>query len=241
MKNSLFGGDDAVEIATPVIPESESWSTIEKLNRERDLVGIYISARTLDENVFIMKAICNTRSPELSDMDNFKGKQDVSLGGIVTAVRSAFTKQGKPCGFVTIEDFEGSGELALFGEEWGQWKGMLIEGSTLMVKASVVQRYKWKDDLALKITDIQYLQTVKDDNIEKLTITFDADRMDDTIVSDLVSILKDSPGTTDLYFNIMDGKSNRPLTMRSGNMKISIGKELISFIKDTDGFDYKVN
>ncbi len=241
VKNSLFGGDDAVEIATPVIPESESWSTIEKLNRERDLVGIYISAHPLDEYEFILKDICNTRCPELSDMDNFKGKQDVSLGGIVTAVRSTFTKQGKPCGFVTIEDFEGSGELALFGEEWGQWKGMLIEGSTLMVKASVVQRYKWKDDLALKITDIQYLQTVKDDNIEKLTITFDADRMDDTIVSDLVSILKDSPGTTDLYFNIMDGKSNRPLTMRSGNMKISIGKELISFIKDTDGFDYKVN
>ncbi len=241
VKNSLFGGDDAVEIATPVIPESESWSTIEKLNRERDLVGIYISAHPLDEYEFILKDICNTRCPELSDMDNFKGKQDVSLGGIVTAVRSAFTKQGKPCGFVTIEDFEGSGELALFGEEWGQWKGMLIEGSTLMIKASVVQRYKWRDDLALKITDIQYLQTVKDDNIEKLTITFDADRMDDTIVSDLVSILKDSPGTTDLYFNIMDGKSNRPLTMRSGNMKISIGKELISFIKDTDGFDYKVN
>ncbi len=241
VKNSLFGGDDAVEIATPVIPESESWSTIEKLNRERDLVGIYISAHPLDEYEFILKDICNTRCPELSDMDNFKGKQDVSLGGIVTAVRSTFTKQGKPCGFVTIEDFEGSGELVLFGEEWGQWKGMLIEGSTLMVKASVVQRYKWKDDLALKITDIQYLQTVKDDNIEKLTITFDADRMDDTIVSDLVSILKDSPGTTDLYFNIMDGKSNRPLTMRSGNMKISIGKELISFIKDTDGFDYKVN
>ena len=154
-QNSLFGAMEEVEIATPAIPQGESWSTIERLNRERDLVGIYLSAHPLDEFEFILKNLCNTQCQELNDRIELAKKQEVVLGGIVTAVRSKYTKTGKPCGFVTIEDFDGSGELALFGEEWGKWRGMLIEGCTVMVKAQFVQRFRNSDMMEMRITDIQ--------------------------------------------------------------------------------------
>lgn len=240
-QNSLFGAMEEVEIATPAIPQGESWSTIERLNRERDLVGIYLSAHPLDEFEFILKNLCNTQCQELNDRIELAKKQEVVLGGIVTAVRSKYTKTGKPCGFVTIEDFDGSGELALFGEEWGKWRGMLIEGCTVMVKAQFVQRFRNSDMMEMRITDIQYLQTVKDTQIEKITISLEADKLDDTTVSDLVTIIRDCPGSTQLFFQVRETGNSKPFVLRSRKERIDISKELISFIKGCEALDYKIN
>ncbi|MCD8202313.1 MAG: DNA polymerase III subunit alpha [Prevotella sp.] len=240
-KNSLFGGFDSVDIQRPPVPEVEPWSLLEKLNKERYLVGIYLSAHPLDEFGFILKDLCNTKCVELSDKIELSKKQDVSFGGIVTAVRSNYTKTGKPCGFVTLEDFDGQGELALFGEEWGKWKGSLIEGSTVLVKAKFVKPYRDKDYMDMKITDIQYLQTVKEKSIEKMTISVEADKLDDTVVSDLVTIIKGCPGKTQLFFSIRENNSTKPLTLRSRNEKVDLDKKLITFINENDGLSFKVN
>ena len=240
-QNSLFGGCDAVEIATPPVPEAESWSTIERLNRERNLVGIYLSAHPLDDYEFILNNLCNTHCSELADRTLLSKKQEVVFGGIVTAVRSKFTKSGKPCGFVTIEDFEGSGELPLFGEEWGKWKGMLIEGCSVYVKVQFVQRFRNSDHLEMRVTDIQYLQTVKDSQIDRFTITIEASKLDDTIVADLATIVKDNPGATQLYFQVNDNNGSMPLQLYSKVGKIDINKRLIAMIKDSEALDYRVN
>ena len=240
-KNSLFGDENAVEIATPAIPENEHWSNIETLNRERDLVGIYLSAHPLDEYEIILNNLCNTHCAELEDKKLLSSKQKITFGGIVTDVKSKFTKNGKPCGFITLEDFQGSGELALFGEEWGKWKGMLDTGCTVMVKAQFVQKYRDSQYKELKITDIQYLQTVKDNQIDKFTIVCNSEKIDTQITSDLLSLLNKYPGKTELYFSINDNASSRPFTMLSKKCKININKELINFIKHEEALDYILN
>ena len=240
-KNSLFGDENAVEIATPAIPENEHWSNIETLNRERDLVGIYLSAHPLDEYEIILNNLCNTHCAELEDKKLLSLKQKITFGGIVTDVKSKFTKNGKPCGFITLEDFQGSGELALFGEEWGKWKGILDTGCTVMVKAQFVQKYRDSQYKELKITDIQYLQTVKDNQIDKFTIVCNSEKIDTQITSDLLSLLNKYPGKTELYFSINDNASSRPFTMLSKKCKININKELINFIKHEEALDYILN
>ena len=240
-KNSLFGDENAVEIATPAIPENEHWSNIETLNRERDLVGIYLSAHPLDEYEIILNNLCNTHCAELEDKKQLSSKQKITFGGIVTDVKSKFTKNGKPCGFITLEDFQGSGELALFGEEWGKWKGILDIGCTVMVKAQFVQKYRDSQYKELKITDIQYLQTVKDNQIDKFTIVCNSEKIDTQITSDLLSLLNKYPGKTELYFSINDNESSRPFTMLSKKCKININKELINFIKHEEALDYILN
>ena len=157
---SLFGGTEAVEIATPPIPEVEGWSTIERLNRERELVGIYLSAHPLDDYEIILNNLCNTHCAELGDKAELAKKEDIVFGGIITEVKSKFTKTGKPCGFVTIEDFEGSGELALFGEDWGTWRGVMVEGSTIFVTAKCVARYGNSNYLDFKISTVEYLSLI---------------------------------------------------------------------------------
>lgn len=240
-QNSLFGSTDAIEIATPQVPQVDPWSTIETLNRERDLVGIYLSAHPLDEFGIVLRAMCNTHCIELDDKVSLSKKDQIVIGGIVTGTKSKFTKNGKPCGFVTIEDFEGSGELAFFGEEWGRWKGMLVEGSTVFITAKCVQKYRDSNYYDLKIADIQYLQTVKDQRIEKFTITMDSTSIDEIVVDDISTMLRNSPGSTQLYFQINDVTSNSYVLLRSKMGPISLKHKFMTYIEANPEMSYHVN
>ena len=240
-QNSLFGSTDAIEIATPQVPQVDPWSTIETLNRERDLVGIYLSAHPLDEFGIVLRAMCNTHCIELDDKVSLSKKDQIVIGGIVTGTKSKFTKNGKPCGFVTIEDFEGSGELAFFGEEWGRWKGMLVEGSTVFITAKCIQKYRDSNYYDLKIADIQYLQTIKDQRIEKFTITMDSTSIDETVVNDISTMLRNSPGSTQLYFQINDVTSNSYVLLRSKMGPISLKHKFMTYIEANPEMSYHVN
>ena len=240
-QNSLFGGMDAVELATPPAPAAEQWSTIERLNKERELVGIYISAHPLDEFSVVLNGLCNTHCDELDDKAELSKKEEILVGGIVTGVKERYGKNGKKFGIVTIEDFESSGELAVFGEEWGRWQGMLTEGCTIFIKAKCTPGKFNSNYYNFQISDIQYLQTVKEQRIEKITITIDSDSLDDTLVTDLATLIEDSPGNTQLYIQILDTETKRPITLRSRNRSINIQRDLINFIHSNEGMSYKIN
>ena len=240
-QNSLFGGEDAVDIATPPVPEGTEWSTIEKLNRERDLVGIYLSAHPLDDYRIVLNNICNTHCSEIDDKEALSKKEEIVMGGIVTAVKSKFTKTGKPCGFVTIEDFEGSGELAFFGEDWGRWRGMLSEGCAVFITGKCVQRYRDSNYYDFKVSDIQYLQTVKDERIEKITIDVDSEALDETIVNDINTIVADKPGKAALFFQVHDRKNHNIVLLRAKDLLITIPNKLIELVESNPDMNYHIN
>ena len=235
---SLFGAD-MVEIATPPIPESDPWSNIERLNRERDLVGIYLSAHPLDEYSMILRHMCNTTCPELADKEALAKKETVTFGGVVTAVKSRFSRNGSPCGFVTIEDFTGSGELALFGEEWARWRGALQESCTVYVTAKAQRRFRDSNIFDLRIGDIQFMQTVKEKSIDRLTIYLDSDHLDATTVSDLVAMIDSNPGNTALYLHIHDAQGN--VQLRSKKKQVEMSYMLMQFLDNAEGMSYSIN
>ena len=239
-QNSLFGFADEVLIATPPVPNAESWSNIEKLNRERDLVGIYLSAHPLTEYGFILKSMCNTHCFELNDKMTLVERAEMTVGGIVTKLRTSFTKTGKPCGFVTLEDFEGSGELALFGEEWGKWSGMFTEGCTVFVRGKYFKKYPTSNFIDFNVSDVQYLQTVRDNHIEKFTISFDQSSIDETAVDDLISMVEDESGKTELHFQLIDSEHGTSIALHSSK-KINVSNKLISYIEANEKMDYRVN
>ena len=241
-RNSLFGDMGGVEIATPPVPVMvEEWSNLERLNKERDLVGIYISAHPLDEYSIVLKGMCNTRCSELADREALAKKESFQLGGIVTQVREKTTKRGDPCGFVTIEDFEGSGELALFGQEWANWRGMMVEGYTLYIKGKCAPLHSNSTFLSMQITSVQFMSQAKDENIEKLTITFDADKIDDAMVTDLTTLLDEHRGSIQLYFQINNPEGGAPLMLRSRNRTIDVNRELLNYLDTNPAFEYRIN
>lgn len=241
MRNSLFGGDNEVAIATPPIIKGERWSDIERLNRERDLVGIYLSAHPLDEYKIVLDNLCNTHCSELADVSALSGRESVVIGGIVTAIKSKFTKTGKPCGFVTIEDFAGSGELAMFGEEWGRWSGMFKEGCAVYITAKCQQRYRDSKFFDLRIQNIEYLQTIKDKAIDRITISLSADLLDEKVVEELNEIICDNPGQIKLFFRLHDSRGKNHVLLRSQNRTVDVKRNLITYIEQTPALDYKIN
>ena len=240
-QNSLFGATDAVEIATPPIPNADPWSSIERLNRERDLVGIYLSAHPLDDFKLVLTGMCNTHCAELDDKMALTKKEEIVLGGIITEVKSKFTKTGKPCGFVTIEDFEGAGELAFFGEEWGKWRGHLSEGYTVFITAKCVQKYPNSNYIDFQVSNIEYLQSVSDKRIESFTIEADSNHIDETVVNDILTMVNESPGNTQLYFQIHDSESNNTVLLRSRTRPITVKRELVNYVESHPNMTYKVN
>ena len=239
--HSLFGDMGEVEIATPVVPEAEELSDIERLNKEREYVGIYISAHPLDKFSVVLNGICNTSCSDLEDRAKLAEKEEVVVGGIVTAVKERFGKSGRKFGIVTLEDYNNSGELAVFGEQWALWKSMLSEDNTICIKAKCEPARFKEGTYNLNIMDVQYLQTVKETQIKKITISVKSDSIDDTVVSDLTTMLKASPGNTELFFQILDSETQRPVTLRSRAGGIDIKRDLLSYIDANPGMDYKIN
>ena len=245
MQNSLFGSfDDGVEIATPPIPKTDvRWSDIERLNKERDLVGIYLSAHPLDEYKIVLDNLCNTKCMELADVSALGDREEVILGGIVTSVRTGFTKTGKPYGIVTLEDFEGSGELPIFGEEWGKQAGFFTIGASVYVTGKIVSRWQYKEDgpKDLRVTNVEYLQTIKDKAIDRITIQLTTELLNDQIVADLSEIVDEYPGKTKLFFLLRDSQGKHRVLLESKKNTIDVRYALINFIEQNEGLDYKIN
>ena len=241
-QNTLFGDFGAVEIATPQIPKSDiRWSDIERLNKERELVGIYLSAHPLDEFKMILDNLCNAKCADLSDIQNLSGREDVIFGGIVTAVRQKFTKRGEPCGFVTVEDFDGSGEIPLFGREWGQWNGMFTEGASVYVTAKLQARFMNSSQMELKVQNVEYLQTIKEKAIDRITIEMVTDLLDEQIVADLTEIINENPGSTKLFFQLRDSAGSNHVLLRSKSSGVDVRHSLIDFIEHHEMLSYKIN
>ncbi|MDY4554642.1 MAG: DNA polymerase III subunit alpha [Prevotella sp.] len=240
-RNSLFGGDNAVEIATPPIIKGEQWSDIERLNKEREYVGIYLSAHPLDEYRIVLDNLCNTKCAELNDLSTLSDREDIIFGGIVTSNQQKYTKNGKPCGFVNIEDYNGTGQLAFFGEDWGKWNGMLIVGSSVYITAKCVPRFRDSKLYDLKVQNIEYLPTVKERSIDRFTINITTDDLDSLVVEELNQIIREHPGKTKLFFQLHDRKGNNHVLLKSRTHEIDVRQDLIKFIENHDFLDYNIN
>ena len=244
MQNSLFGGFDDFEIQTPAVPRSEErWSDIERLNKERELVGIYLSAHPLDEYRIILDNLCNTSCPELADRGAaLKDRDDITLGGIVTGVQTRFSaKTNKPWGIITLEDFTGSGELMLFGDDWLNLNGKFMEGAAVYVTGKMQSRFYNNDQKELKVTNVELLQTVKEKAIERVTISMNTDKLEDQIVADLGEIIDSNPGNTQLYFLLHDSTGKKHVLLRSNSKTVNLRYDLIQYIEQNEALEYKIN
>lgn len=238
--NSLFGDAGLVEVMHPEVPACEKWSDLERLNKEKDLVGIYLSAHPLDEYRIILTYVCNTGMAELADRDALRGRE-ILMGGIVTNFREGMTKTGKPFGILKVEDFTGSGEIALFGNDYIEYGKYGKQGMYLLISATIQPR-KWNEnELDLRIGSIKLLPDVKDSLIEKITITLSVHDLDEPTISDLSAFIKSNPGQSLLYFRIVDGEHNVSLKMFSQSKKLSVTRDLVDYLKEHDSLDFKIN
>ena len=238
--NTLFGADEFVAIAKPEIPTCERWSDLERLNKEKELVGIYLSAHPLDEYRIILQYVCNTGTVELNDRETLQGRE-ILLGGIVTGFREGMTKTGKPFGILKLEDFSGSGEIALFGQDYIDYGRYGKIGMYLLVAARV-EPGRWDPKkLDFKIGSIRLLQDEKDKLIEKISIMVPIHGLDDPTIGELSALIKKHPGNSLLYFKVVDAEHNITLNLFASKTKIQVTRDLVDYLAGNENIDFKIN
>ena len=237
---SLFGGFDAVEIAKPKQPETEEWTDLARLNLERDLVGMYLSAHPLDQYNVILDYVCNTHMSDLEDFEPLKDKK-LLLGGMVTSSEERFTKRNLPFGKIRIEDFSGSHEFAIFEPDWTRIKDKLGNGYFVFIEGSVIPG-KWDTKkLEFHIDSVQLLGQVKDTLIHHLTIQVNLDEIEPFVLPELAELLTENPGNAVLQFKFTSANRLLHADMHSRTLKVNVSSTLTNYIKNQQGLSFHVN
>ena len=239
--NSLFGDDCFVAISKPEIPQAERWSDLERLNKEKELVGIYLSAHPLDEFKIILDYVCNTRMIEFNNKEALLDRE-ILAGGIVSGFREGTTKTGNPYGILKIEDYSGSAEIPLFRPNYLDYAKYGRNGMYLLINAKVVQRNRNQTNFYdIQINSIKLLQDEMNNLIENICISVPIHDLDETNINELSTLIKSNPGQTLLYFKVVDGTHNISLNLFSSNVRLKVTSSLIDYLKENGSFDFKIN
>ncbi len=248
---SLFGME-SIDRHLPPIPITERWNDLERLNKERELVGIYLSAHPLDEYGVILNGICNMHMDQMNDLTPF-ANTDVRLGGIVTGLkRQGITKTNQPYGIVMVEDYTGPAEIALFGNDWAQWRGYLSqEGNLVYITGRVQGRQYNPSVLELKVGKVQFLPDVKDQLIQSITITFNANMLDSNCVAELSKYIQEmqqppkfkelATPQIDVKFNLYVSGNLPILRMKSRTKCYQVTKALVDYMDACEWVTYNIN
>ena len=240
-RNSLFGGMDAVEITKPEIPYAPEWSPLEKLNKERDLIGMYLSAHPLDEYEFEINHVCNCTTVDLKDLAPLKAK-GLKIGGMVTGFRHGTSKAGNPYGIFTLEDYAGAFEFALFGKNYIEFGKYMIKDLYLYISATVQEKgadYKFKKpsdpnipaELEIKIQKIEVFNEIKDKLINTLTLTIPLQQLTEDYAVELTDMVMNNKGNVNLYVQVVDELSPNKVMLFARQNRLQINKEVYHSLK----------
>ncbi len=239
-QQSLFGEVGGFELVRPEPAPCPDWSKLEKLNKEKQVIGIYLSSHPLDDYRLEMNAFCNATLADLQNLNEFANRE-VCVAGIVTDTRSGVTKNGKPFGGFTLQDYTDSFTFLLFDKEYVSFSNFFNTDYQLLIKGKVQARFYNPDELELRIKEIHLLSAVRDDLINSITIKVKAELVNPEFITNLKSLISENPGNKTLKFLLIDHDDKITLPLFSRSIKAGITNELIGWLEDNPELDYKVN
>ena len=239
-QQTLFGGSGGFDILKPEPTVCPDWPRLEKLNKEKEVIGIYLSAHPLDE----FRLEINTfATATLADMQNLQDwyEKDVVVAGMVIDTKNGIGKNGKPYGSFTLQDYTDSFKFMMFDKEYIEFSKFFIVGYYLLVKGRVQKKKYREEELELHIRTINLLSSVKDELIKTVTLKIDPADINHEMISELRELVNDNKGDTEMKFVFYDPEDKISLLMFSRTYRVRLNNELISFLEDYPGIEFKVN
>ena len=236
---SLFGGSNGMDTPKPSITPIEPFGDIEKLNIEKEVVGLYISGHPLDKFQFEIDSFCNTELSAMNDLIGLKGKE-IRLAGIVSSFAHRTTKGGKPFGTLTLEDYNGNFTFFLFGDDYIKFKEYLMQGWFLFIQGIVVEQ-KWGDNrLEFKIRNIDLLNDVRDKKTKGVVVNMAMQDVTKSIIEEMESLCQQFKGECSFQMNLVDPTEDITVELMSRKYKINPNNELLDRIKKIPEVNYKI-
>ena len=241
---SLFGeGDDSFDIPEPAAPHVEEWNTMEKLSQEKEIVGIYISGHPLDDHRVVIENFCNADLSSLKEIPDENKGRDHRVAGIVTSVAHKTSKKGYPFGILTMEDYKDSYEFFLFSETYMNNKGLMEEGTALLVYGKPFPNKRNDNALELKVDEISLLAEGLDKSASELVLELPLDELSDELMGVLERTLTENSeeGSCQVKFCVKDPVEQLRVDMPSKKMKLSITNELIQELDRIEQVSYSLS
>lgn len=234
--NSLFGDSEDVMIPEPKIPEGVTWPLIEKLNREKEVTGIYVSGHPLDDYRIEIE---NFTTSSLENLNQHQHRASVTVGCMVANSRHMISKNGNGWGIFEISDFNGQMEFRLFGEDYQKFKHLLEPGMALYIKGKFQKRWN-SEELEFKPVEIKLLEGIAENMTESITLKFPIERINDAMINQIDQLCQTHKGRHRLKMVLLDQTHRVKLSLIAKERKVNAGNELIAEL-DKLGLEYKVN
>ncbi|NQX93241.1 MAG: DNA polymerase III subunit alpha, partial [Flavobacteriales bacterium] len=237
---SLFGEESEVDLPEPIIPDAEEWPIMDKLNREKELVGIYISGHPLDDFDLELKHLCSAGGLKLLEDQEAVKNKDLNFGGMLSEVQHRTTKTGKPFGMFNLEDYEHTERFFLFGEDYVRFKNHLNNGWFIYLSGRVQPRKfsKTGDELEFKINHIELLSDVREKQAKRIKLRVDLSLLNESNVEQFAELTQKYPGPCSVQIVIKDLEAS--ITMPSKTQKVELSREFINELEDMKIFNYEI-
>jgi DNA polymerase-3 subunit alpha len=239
-QQSLFGQTGGFDMIKPEPGLCPDWPKLEKLNREKEVIGIYLSSHPLDDFKLEINTFTTSNLADIQNLRDFLDR-DVIVAGMVTDTKNGIDKNGKPYGSFTLQDYTDSFRFMMFDKDYVEYSKFFIIGYYLLVKGKVQKRKYKEDELEFRIRSINLLSSVKDELIKSVTLIIKTEEANSALIEELMDIVKENKGDTELRFLFYDKEDKISLPMFSRSIRVRLNNELISYLDDHPSIDYKVN
>ena len=246
-KEKLVLFDDATagdSAGKPKIPKVEPLDNLVKLKLEKEVIGFYVSGHPLDNFRFEMSNFCTGKLSDLKEMHLFKGRE-MSIGGMISDVNHRISKNGKPFASFVVEDYNDSFEFVLFGSDYDKFKLNIEKGYFVHIKGKVQPRFNQSDLLEFKISFIQHLSDVRDNQMKNITVSIPLTEVTDELVERILGVVnenaKRNPGKCALRFMIVDKEDNLNVEMASRKIKVYPDNIFLDALNRMPEINYRVN
>jgi len=239
---SLFGGFQTIEVKLPAIPIVPEWPKIVALEKEKNLIGIYLSSHPLDDYKLEMSSFC-TKDVTLADLNNEMNQltgRDLTFAGIVTETQEGITKNGKPFASLILTDYNGSYKFMFFGNDFVNFGKYCKKGLFLLIRGRIASKWQSSDQLEFKANKIELLQELAE-KAESVKITLTTESLSDQIVDELDQKLAKSQGKSVLKFVVVDQTTNIRLDLFSRTWRVGLTSELKAYLQNNPDIVFTIN
>lgn len=232
---SLFGDSMTSYIDRPKPPVVEEWSQIEKLEREKEVTGIYISGHPLDDFALEFKNFINC---PLEKAEQIHDKL-LKIGGIVTDVYIGTNQRGTNYGKFTIQDFTGSLQVSLFTDVFEKWKHLLIKGQVLYIEG-INRKNRETERIYFNVQDIRLMDSIGKNLTKSITLKIPLESINETLVEDISQLCESKKGPHLLKLKVVDEDDHIGIDLISTGYKVEVDYRFIQELNEL-GIGYKLN
>ncbi len=238
---SLFGETEDAEIPEPEIPPAPEWSSLDQLNREKEVVGVYISGHPLDDFRFEQENFANATTTDLEDVENIRRRKETRVAGIITKAEHLTSKTGNPYCRFTLEDYDGAHEFMLFRDDYVRFKNYLTENWFVLLTIGVQSWFNKKEQKEVhrvSVQKIELLAELREKMVKQVVLDVEARSISENLIGQIKKLCTKNKGSIPIQINVHD--NGTVIEMPSRSLKVNLTRDVTEQLESLENIVWSI-